>query len=387
MEVTSETRQLHLVSVRERVWVRTPQPIWGFWWRGLLPLLGLLAVLLFGLTRFARSWIERRVEAQTAAQLAEKGYGWVRVAADGQNVRLRGVLPPGADPTAPIAYAEHTLCPTWLGDKDCTRHVTAAFDAPPPPPVPARALRWHDVTLTSTATTGGVTVVARGEVPDEGARNRVLHALRGSGRFSEVKDELTLVAEPPMRGWDDLAVRAVGALPLCEQGEARILQGVFSLRCEVSLVNKPKIATLAQAPVSQGTLGDIVLVAKEEAAACDKQFAALLQRSTVEFDTNSVAIRPTSTALLTKVAEIAKGCPGNVRIEGHTDSTGKPEANLALSRGRAESVRNALVALGVAPTRLLADGFGAAQPKADNATPLGRAQNRRIEFHITTASR
>ena len=78
---------------------------------------------------------------------------------------------------------------------------------------------------------------------------------------------------------------------------------------------------------------------------------------------------------------LARGCPGvAIRIEGHTDSVGAAERNLLLSRARAEAVRAALIVRGVANERLRAEGLGQAQPRGDNATAQGRAENRRIEF-------
>ncbi len=69
-----------------------------------------------------------------------------------------------------------------------------------------------------------------------------------------------------------------------------------------------------------------------------------------------------------------------VEIQGYTDSVGKASANLALSHKRAESVRQYLVNAGIDPTRLTSAGYGEENPVSSNATPTGRAQNRRIEF-------
>ncbi len=71
-----------------------------------------------------------------------------------------------------------------------------------------------------------------------------------------------------------------------------------------------------------------------------------------------------------------------VRVEGHTDSTGRDETNLALSQQRAEAVLEALVARGVAPERLTAIGLGKAKPIASNETQAGRSQNRRVEVYV-----
>lgn len=76
----------------------------------------------------------------------------------------------------------------------------------------------------------------------------------------------------------------------------------------------------------------------------------------------------------------------HVRIEGYTDNVGQPEANLRLSGERALAIKNWLVARGVATERLVAVGFGAERPIADNSTAEGRAQNRRTEFKIAAVN-
>jgi OOP family OmpA-OmpF porin len=69
-----------------------------------------------------------------------------------------------------------------------------------------------------------------------------------------------------------------------------------------------------------------------------------------------------------------------LRVSGHTDSLGAATANLERSRPRAEAVREALGELGVGADRLVPAGYGAAAPKATNATLEGRASNRRVEL-------
>jgi outer membrane protein OmpA-like peptidoglycan-associated protein len=73
----------------------------------------------------------------------------------------------------------------------------------------------------------------------------------------------------------------------------------------------------------------------------------------------------------------------SVRVEGHTDSQGAADANRKLSQRRADAVREALVAAGVAGRIVDAVGQGASVPLADNATAAGRARNRRVEVTIT----
>ena len=73
-----------------------------------------------------------------------------------------------------------------------------------------------------------------------------------------------------------------------------------------------------------------------------------------------------------------------VKIVGHTDSNDRYEVNKELSQSRADSVKNALVKLGVESNRLTAVGMGPNEPIASNATVEGRTKNRRIEVTITT---
>ena len=81
-------------------------------------------------------------------------------------------------------------------------------------------------------------------------------------------------------------------------------------------------------------------------------------------------------------ANLALRTNSNIRIIGHTDSTGDPGRNRTLSRGRADAVAAYLVQQGVASTRLETGGMGSDQPIADNATQTGRALNRRVEVYI-----
>ena len=71
-----------------------------------------------------------------------------------------------------------------------------------------------------------------------------------------------------------------------------------------------------------------------------------------------------------------------VKVSGHTDSTGSDSYNQQLSQRRAESVANFLISQGVKPGRFYAIGFGESQPIASNATSQGRALNRRVELDI-----
>jgi len=72
-----------------------------------------------------------------------------------------------------------------------------------------------------------------------------------------------------------------------------------------------------------------------------------------------------------------------VRVVGHTDNVGDPQKNLKLSIVRAQSVRNALVSLGLVDMYWVSyEGRGDTEPLVPNTSAEGRAVNRRVELQI-----
>jgi OOP family OmpA-OmpF porin len=99
------------------------------------------------------------------------------------------------------------------------------------------------------------------------------------------------------------------------------------------------------------------------------------------FDLNKATLKPDAKTLLDRVVTfLKKNRQWHVEIQGHTDSTGPKAWNDTLSKMRAESVMNYLVANGVPESRLTAVGYGSSEPIADNGTKEGRQQNRRVDF-------
>jgi outer membrane protein OmpA-like peptidoglycan-associated protein len=133
-------------------------------------------------------------------------------------------------------------------------------------------------------------------------------------------------------------------------------------------------------PVAQAAPAPLAKPA-QAAAQCERGFARQLAGEQIQFASGSAAISPKSSALLDRLAHEARACPGNIRIEGFTDASGRPGANQRLSAVRAAAVRAALIERGIPGERLQSRGYGAKHPLASNRTAAGRARNRRIEFH------
>ena len=109
----------------------------------------------------------------------------------------------------------------------------------------------------------------------------------------------------------------------------------------------------------------------------------LVMPENVTFATNSATLSANARDALTAASKTLVQYPDTtLTINGHTDNTGSDAINDPLSRNRAQAVASFLQSQGVAGSRLTTAGHGSRQPVASNATPEGRAQNRRVEILI-----
>ncbi len=131
---------------------------------------------------------------------------------------------------------------------------------------------------------------------------------------------------------------------------------------------KPQAAVNTAAPATAAT-----------AATADATGAPDL--GTVHFDTDKATLTPEGQATLTRAATYMKQHPSaHMRIEGYTDSTGTEPHNADLSEQRALAAGHFLEAQGIERSRLTGGGFAASNPADSNATPSGKADNRRVEI-------
>jgi OOP family OmpA-OmpF porin len=146
-------------------------------------------------------------------------------------------------------------------------------------------------------------------------------------------------------------------------------------------------------PVARGNTGDTnagsqpadtATGRRPDRPACQAAVDEVLAEGGIVFAFGSVELDPAARDLLDRVAARLLDCPGQqVEVGGHTDSAGDAEVNRRVSEARALAVTRYLVRAGVPEARLTAVGHGETRPVADNSTPDGRRQNRRIEFRVT----
>lgn len=109
-----------------------------------------------------------------------------------------------------------------------------------------------------------------------------------------------------------------------------------------------------------------------------------IERSRLHFETAKAALSRLSRSRLELVARYIQADPtvGQIFIDGHTDAEGGDLDNVALSKRRAQAVAQALIASGVPEQRIKVRFHGDRYPVADNASPAGRAENRRTTIRL-----
>ncbi|CAD5108276.1 Photosystem I P700 chlorophyll a apoprotein A2 [Pseudomonas carbonaria] len=101
------------------------------------------------------------------------------------------------------------------------------------------------------------------------------------------------------------------------------------------------------------------------------------------FGNNLDAINHDSRANLERIGRVLREAGlDRLRLEGHTDSYGEPDYNRELSVRRANAVAEVLISAGMRPENLEIRGLGMSKPVADNNTPDGRMENRRVAIIV-----
>jgi outer membrane protein OmpA-like peptidoglycan-associated protein len=117
-------------------------------------------------------------------------------------------------------------------------------------------------------------------------------------------------------------------------------------------------------------------------ASLQKRLNEILARSSIEFESNSTTMTPTSLATLNQlIAELRQSPRTAIEIGGHTDKYGEPDYNLQLSKRRADAVRRYFTKHGL-PKQFTAVGYGASRPLSVAENRAGLQRNRRIELRV-----
>jgi outer membrane protein OmpA-like peptidoglycan-associated protein len=163
-----------------------------------------------------------------------------------------------------------------------------------------------------------------------------------------------------------------------EREKSELKQGVAKTQAELEAERKARQAAEQRLSAALASLEKIAQVKEESRGIVITLTGAVL------FVTGKWELLPTAQDKLSDVAKALKDQGyKHIVVEGHTDSVGSAKDNLELSRKRAEAVREHLVKQGIDGSKIEAKGIGKERPVADNGTPEGRANNRRVELIVT----
>lgn len=124
-----------------------------------------------------------------------------------------------------------------------------------------------------------------------------------------------------------------------------------------------------------------------ELGARDTDRGYVLTLSDIQFRTDEAALTADTMRKLYPLVTLLKAnAKQDIVIEGYTDSSGARDYNQELSEQRAMAVRDFFISTDVDPQRIIARGYGEADPVASNATEAGRRENRRVEIIVPRES-
>lgn len=226
-------------------------------------------------------------------------------------------------------------------------------------------------------------VVVSGTVPDEPTRQAILQRVRDVYGPERVVDQLgvgPLVAPP---NWSQHVQRVItDDLRRVSQGELHISGNVVDITGRVD--NAASQQQLASQLITQ--LGNPTYTVRNGlrvGGPGQADLDAALANRVIAFEPARATLTEAGRQVLEGLLPLLQQFHGRrFEIVGHTDDEGPRAGNVALSRARASAVRDYLVSRGVPPGALVISGMGPDRPVADNATPEGRARNRRIELRV-----
>lgn len=227
-------------------------------------------------------------------------------------------------------------------------------------------------------------IVASGTVPDEATRAAVLQRLRELYGAQRVVDRIEIdagVVAPP--NWRQHVVTMLTpTLQQVSAGQVDISGNAVRVAGEVANeAQRQQVVSDMATALNNPTY--TITNALRNGSGQQKLLDAALANRIIEFESGSATLAPQGRAILDEMAAAMRRIDrSRVQIIGHTDAVGRREANVALSLARAAAVKAYLEQQGITAANLSVRGAGPDQPVADNATPEGRARNRRIEFRV-----
>lgn len=235
-------------------------------------------------------------------------------------------------------------------------------------------------------------VQLRGALASEDAR--VIADSLARARFgSEAVYTAAEIAPDLPQGWQTRVLAGLEGLARLERGALVVTPDDIAIRGETGNAEAgAEIAALVAEKLggTEELTLDVIYreeldpeAAKPTPEECVASLEGLLEGRKINFEPGSATLDSQARLILDDIADLLRQCSDiPLEIAGHTDSQGRESMNLELSQARAQSVLDELRDRRVLTASFRAQGYGEAEPIADNATEEGRDANRRIEFRL-----
>jgi peptidoglycan-binding protein ArfA len=266
-------------------------------------------------------------------------------------------------------------------------------------PAPSTAPRVPVFTLApASVVRDGNSIILSGAFPDQKARAALVDAVTTALPAGvTLVDRLSINPDVNSLDFSDAAkvfstAAGIPNFKLTVQGDTVTLAGTVSTADQQNAVEQaardtwPNVNILdtleingpvapgpsAPAPTPQGDCGNL------------QQAVPAALPTPITFGVNAATLTAGIAQELSTLADELKACPSaRIAVNGYSDNTGNDGINVPLSAERAKAVADFLVANGVPRQQVTSKGLGSADPVADNDTPQGRAQNRRVEIRFS----
>ncbi len=357
--------------------------------RTVILLLGLiaLALLFFLCIRKHTPVIQEDIQTRTSTVLSSVPTDWTHVAVDGRNVTLTGIAP-----TEELREKAADMARAVAGVVSVDNQITVAKLTPVPVPDPEPVAIQSPYKSLFTKTTSGI--ILSGLVPDEEHRQTLLRLAEAKFGAENVTDNLEIGAGAP-ESWLQVVTSAITNLGLFNKGTASISDTQIELSGEVIDGDaKNTIETELQKLLPDNFKVAFDLIVPQRAieeihpkpaqatdSSCSEQFSEKLTGQVIHFSTDSAGVDERGLAIIDKILQFSAACPNSIiEVAGHADARGSDSYNVNLSKNRAQAIVDNLIKRGMRAGRLKVVGYGEANPRSNNNTRKGQADNRRIEF-------
>lgn len=359
---------------------------WPVWVLGLLGYV-LLVWFAYSVVGNQEHGIPAQLEEAAQQALDRAGVSWASVEADGQAIILTGAAPNESARKLAINVVKKSVGPGGF----LVGGVTAVRDKTTKGKAVTAPLRW----LAKRRDDGAL--VLTGLAPSVVQRSSLVQDAQNLVP-AQIVDAMKPVANAPQDDWLPAARLGLKLIAQMPDGEAEIIGRRLIVRGTAPNETYAQMA-LAQLRTLQDPftgesaittkmniteLSGLQLAAAERSQTnCQDAFTKIMAQNTINFDSGAATLSGDNKSVLDKVAYVSKRCSHfHIDVLGHTDSSGARDANIALSKARANTVVAYLVSQGVSAQRLDAEGRGPDKPVASNDTPEGMAKNRRIDFVV-----